>query len=65
VVSSDRDTIGEFTPAGAFVKAHALPTDVTLLSGIGIDDATGEVWVAGTGGNVWRLSGSPCPARTP
>jgi hypothetical protein len=65
VVSSDRTDIGEFTPGGAFVSYHDLPADVTLLSGIGVDDATGELWVAGTGGTVWRLSNSPCPARGP
>jgi hypothetical protein len=64
VVSSDRTDLGEFTPAGAFVRYHDLPADVTGLSGIGIDDATGDLWVTGTGGTVWKVNGTPCPPRT-
>jgi hypothetical protein len=63
VVSSDRTDLGEFTPAGAFVRYHNLPADVTALSGIGVDDATGELWVTGTGGTVWKVGGTPCPPR--
>ena len=63
VVSSDRTDLGEFTPAGAFVRYHDLPADVTGLSGIGIDDATGDLWVTGTGGTVWKVNGTPCPPR--
>ena len=64
VVSSDRTDLGEFTPAGTFVRYHNLPADVTDLSGIGVDDATGELWVTGTGGTVWKVNGTPCPPRT-
>jgi hypothetical protein len=62
VVSSSQTSIGEFTPTGSFVQTHALPAGVSSLSGIGIDDATGEIWVSGTGGVVWRLGGGPCAA---
>jgi hypothetical protein len=63
VVSSDRTDLGEYTPAGAFVRYHNLPPDVTGLSGIAVDDATGELWVTGTGGTVWKVGGTPCPPR--
>ena len=62
LVSSAESSIGEFTPDGAFVATHALPAGVSSLSGIGLDEGSGEVWVAGTGGLVWRLGGAPCAA---
>ena len=46
-------SIGEFTPTGTFVQAHALPASVSSLSGIGVDDSSGEAWVSGTGVVVW------------
>ncbi len=60
VASSDESRLAEYTPGGLFVQYHDLPAGVTSLSGIGIDDATGDLWVAGTGGNVWRLQGDAC-----
>ena len=60
VVSSIETSIGEFTPTGQFVQEHPLPAGVSSLSGIGQDDASGETWVYGTGGAVWRLGGLPC-----
>jgi hypothetical protein len=62
VASSFEARLAEYTPAGAFVAYHALPAGVTSLAGIGLDDAAGEVWAAGTGGTVWRLGGGGCPA---
>jgi hypothetical protein len=62
VVSSVETSIAEFTPLGAFVQSHPLPAGVSSLSGIGVDDATGEIWVSGTGGAVWRLGGDACAA---
>lgn len=59
LVSSDESTIGEFTPEGVLVQEWALPAGVSSLSGIGMDDSTGEAWVSGTGGTVWRLGGLP------
>jgi hypothetical protein len=61
VVSSDQTSILELTPTGGFVALHALPTGVTSLSGIALDEASGEIWVSGTGGTVWRLGGLPVP----
>jgi hypothetical protein len=60
VVSSIESRIAEYSPVGAFVAYHALPVGVSALSGIGIEDATGDLWVANTTGNVWRLGGGPC-----
>ena len=62
VVSDDESRIAEFAPGGAFVAYHALPAAVDDPSGIGLDDARGEAWVAGTGGSVRRLGGLPCGA---
>jgi hypothetical protein len=60
-VSSIATTIGEFTADGTFIALHSLPpTGPSSLSGIGLDDATGEAWVAGTGGGIWHLTGLPC-----
>jgi hypothetical protein len=55
VVSSDESNIGEFTPEGAFVQEHALPTGVSSLCGIAFDVERCEVWVGSTSGTVWRL----------
>jgi hypothetical protein len=52
VVSDDEISIAEFTAAGVFVQQHALPAGATSLSGIGLDDASGGAWLAGTGGLV-------------
>jgi hypothetical protein len=63
VVSSVESRIAEYTPAGAFVAYHDLPAGVTSLSGIGIDDTSGEIWVSGTTGTVWSMTSSggvPC-----
>lgn len=62
VVSSAETSIAEYTPAGVFVQSHPLPVGVSSLAGIGVNDAAGEIWVAGNGGIVWRLGGSVCPA---
>lgn len=61
VVSSSETSIAEFTADGAFVQYHALPAGVSSLSGIGVDDSKGEIWVAGNGGVVWRMNGDACP----
>ena len=60
VVSNTASSIAELTPGGTFVQSQALPAGVTSLSGIGIDDATGEAWVSGTGGGVWQLGDMSC-----
>jgi len=65
VVSSLQTSIAEFTPAGTAVATYPLPVGVATLSGIGLNDSTGEAWVSSTNGNVWRLSGLPCPACAP
>lgn len=61
VVSSDQNSIGVFDPTGATLTTHALPTGVSGLAGIGINDATGEAWVVG-GGSVTLLKGDFCRA---
>jgi hypothetical protein len=60
VASSDETRLAEYGPTGGFVAYHDLPVGVSSLSGLGIDDTTGDIWVANTAGNVWRLEGGPC-----
>ncbi len=62
VVSSDETDIAEYTPTGTLVQYYPLPVGVSSLGGIGIDESTGELWVASSagGGDVFRLSGGPC-----
>jgi len=60
VASSNETRLAEYAPTGGFIAYHDLPVGVSLLSGIGIEDASGDIWVAGTGGSVWRLLGGPC-----
>jgi len=58
VVSSAESTILELTPTGSFVRVLPLPGGVTSLSGIAVvDDKIGEVYVSGTGGDIWHLGG--------
>ena len=59
LVSSDETTIAEFTPAGAYVREHTLPSGVSTLSGIALIGTQGEGWVGGPAGLVWRLGGLP------
>jgi hypothetical protein len=63
VVSSVESRIAEFTPKGEWVGYLKLPDGVSELSGIGMDEARGEMWVSGKGGIVWHLGG--LPARAP
>jgi len=62
VVSSVESRIAEFTPTGELVKHLKLPGGVSKLSGIGMDEARGEVWVSGKGGTVWHVGGLPAGA---
>lgn len=63
VVSSDESTIAEFDVLGNLIDAYSLPAGVSGAAGIDFDDLTGNAWVSGTNGTVWRLSGLPCPPR--
>jgi len=55
VVSSIENRIAEFTPGISLVRYLPLPASVTSLSGIGVDDTTGHLWVTSTNSTVWRL----------
>lgn len=63
VASSVESRLAEFTPDGAFVEYHPLPQGVGSLSGLGLNCETGEAWVGGTGGTVWRLAGDALPVE--
>ena len=56
LVSSVEDgRMAEITPTGTLVRYITLPAGPVDLSGLALDDFTGEAWVSGTGGMVWRL----------
>ena len=59
VVSSVETTVAEFTPTGVFVDEYDLPVGVTGLTGIGMDDSTGEAWVSSFS-TVFNITGMPC-----
>jgi DNA-binding beta-propeller fold protein YncE len=59
VVSSDESTIAEFTPDGAFVTEHVLPSGVSSLSGIALDNDLQGAWVCSTSGVVFKLGNFP------
>jgi len=63
IVSSDEAEIGQFTPGGAWVQGHPLPTGVNSLCGIGLDETGCGLWVAESGGTVHHLMAT-CPAAT-
>lgn len=64
IVSSDETEIGEFTPVGAWVAGHALPSGVSSLCGIGRDASGCGLWVVSTSGVVSSLSAT-CPTAAP
>lgn len=59
VVSSDESGIAEFTPDGAFVTEHPLPSGVSSLSGIALDNDLQGAWVCSTSGVVFKLGNFP------
>jgi hypothetical protein len=63
VVSSTESVVAEYTPTGELLNKY--PADVDGLSGIAMDDSTGEAWVAAPAGDVWQLGGLPCPPFEP
>lgn len=60
VVSSIESGIAEFTPAGTFLKIHALPAGVNDLSGIALDCNSNQAWVCSNAGVVYQLGQFPC-----
>lgn len=63
VVSSTENVVAELTPGGELVAKY--PAEVIGLSGIAVDDASGEAWVAAPSGDVWQLEGLPCEPFEP
>lgn len=63
VVSSTESVVAELTPSGELIAKY--PAEVVGLSGIAVDDARGEVWVAAPSGDVWQLEGLPCEPFEP
>jgi len=55
IVSSDESSIAEFTPSGGLVQTIELPSGVSSLSGIAIDEARDEIWLTSSSGNVFRV----------
>lgn len=59
LVSSIEGTIAEFTPEGVFVTEYPLPTGVSGLSGIALDNDLDGAWVCNTSGVVFKLGNFP------
>ena len=55
IVSSDETSIRELTPEGEIVRDLNLPDSVDDLSGIALDEVTGDIWVSNINGEVWQL----------
>ena len=55
IVSSDETSIRELTPEGEVVGDLELPDGISDLSGIALDETTGDIWVSNTNGEVWQL----------
>ena len=63
IVSSDETAIRELTPEGSVVRDLDLPDSVGDLSGIGLDEATGDIWVSNISGEVWQLNLDESPSE--
>lgn len=64
LVSSDEDSIAEFSPDGVYIAGHALPAGVSGLSGIALDNDLEGAWVCNTGGVVFKLGNFPMGIAT-
>ena len=64
VVSSDESGIAEFTPDGDLVAEHPLPSGVSNLSGIALDNDLEGAWVCNTSGVVFKLGNFPVAVPT-
>lgn len=64
IVSSDESTIAELTPSGEWIRNLPLPSGISGLSGIAIDEARREAWLSNNSGIVFHLGNFPveyCP----
>lgn len=59
LVSSEESGIAEFTPDGMFIAEHPLPSGVSGLSGIALDNDLEGAWVCNTSGVVYKLGNFP------
>jgi outer membrane protein assembly factor BamB len=60
LVSDSQTSIRGMTPAGAWLGDFEIgPLGVSGMSGIALDDETGEAWISSQNGTVYRLSGFP------
>jgi len=61
VVSSGESSIAEYSPEGVLLEEHELPTGVSSLSGIAINDrVAGQAWVSSNAGPVTLIDNLPC-----
>lgn len=59
LVSDSQDRIREMTPTGAFVTDHDVSDIDTVnedMTGIAVDDSTGEIWLSSLNGKVYHVS---------
>lgn len=62
LVSDAQSSIRAMTPDGVWGGDFELaPFGVSGMSGIAIDDSTGEAWISSQNGSVYRLAGFPPP----
>ena len=58
LVDNTTDQIVELDANGSFVRAVDLaPFGITDISGISLDDSTGDAWIATLGGQIYQLGG--------
>lgn len=61
LVSSASNDIAEVTPEGTLLQTIALPLGVTAVSGIGIDDKRGQIWLSNTSGSYYQVKVNVVP----
>ena len=65
LVSSNQTAIRELSPEGEIIQDLTLPDDVDDLTGIGLDEMTGDIWVSNANGIVWQLDQEESTADDP
>ncbi|MFK8031094.1 MAG: hypothetical protein AB8G18_12735 [Gammaproteobacteria bacterium] len=60
VVSSSQNVVRQLTPEGFCVRELSVdPFAISGMSGVAIDDSTGNLWISSTNGNIYHLDPRP------